>query len=198
MIKFHELNSNEPFQIFKEKYNYAMSNGQKNIEAINISSFSKSLNEVNSRMVNIKIINNTNFIFFTNYESPKSRDFEEHNQVTAVFYWNSVDVQIRFKAYIKKTSKSYNNNYFSTRSKQKNALAISSKQSNIVESYESVVKNYKNSLETENLTRCPKYWGGYSLSPYYFEFWEGNESRINKREVYSLINNNWNKFYLQP
>ena len=57
MIKFNNLSSEAPFQIFKDKYSEALKNGQKNIEAASISSFNKEKNEVDSRFVNIKFIN---------------------------------------------------------------------------------------------------------------------------------------------
>ena len=39
MIKFNSLNQEIPFQILKKKYNQALNKGQKDIEAISISSF---------------------------------------------------------------------------------------------------------------------------------------------------------------
>ena len=38
--------------------------------------------------------------------------------------------------------------------------------------------------------------GGYSFSPYYFEFWDGHKSRVNKRYVYELVKNKWVEYYL--
>ena len=175
-----------------------MEAGQDNIEAISISSYNNSSSEVNSRYVNLKIINDNEFIFFTNYNSPKSIEFDSHSQIAAIFYWPSIAVQIRIKAKIKKTSIKYNQKYFSERSLKKNALAISSNQSEIINSYDSVIKNYNNSIEFDNLKQCPEFWGGYSFTPYYFEFWEGHESRLNKREVYKNNNNHWDYFILQP
>ena len=63
-------------------------------------------------------------------------------------------------------------------------MAISSNQSKSIESYNQVIKNYNKSLKHHDLKKCPDFWGGYSFIPYYFEFWEGRESRLNKREVY--------------
>ena len=102
------------------------------------------------------------------------------------------------KANIKKTSKKFNNLYFKNRSAKKNALAISSNQSKEISSYENVISNYKKVLKNEELSICPNYWGGYSFTPYYFEFWEGNESRLNKREIYELNDNKWIIGYLEP
>ena len=56
MIKFNNITQEPPYLIFKKKYDQALNLGQKNIEAISISSFSKEKNEVDSRFVNLKII----------------------------------------------------------------------------------------------------------------------------------------------
>ena len=198
MIKFNNLNQEDPYLLFKEKYERASKAGQKVIEAISISSFNKEMGEVDSRYVNLKFISNDEFIFFSNYNSPKAFAFKSHNQIAALIYWPSINVQIRMKAQIKKTSKEFNQKYFFNRSADKNALAISSNQSKLIESYGRVKEKYNKSLESDDLKKCPKYWGGYSFTPNYFEFWEGNKSRINKREVFDKIDGLWKHSFLQP
>ena len=198
MIKFTNSSQELPYLKLKEKYYQALSENQKSIEAISIASYSKDTNEVNARFVNLKFVDNKEFIFFSNYESTKSRDFNEHNQITALIYWNKINTQIRMKAKIKKTSNDYNQNYFFDRSNEKNALAISSNQSKRIGSYDQVKENYNKSLKNDDLKKCPQFWGGYSFTPYYFEFWEGHESRLNKREVYKESNHSWKHLILQP
>ena len=191
MIQFANLIQETPYLIFKENYEEALKANQKNIEAISISSYSNEKKEVNSRYVNLKLVNERKFIFFSNYNSPKSKEFENHNQITALIYWNNTNTQIRMKAFIKKTSKEFNQDYFAKRDEKKNALAISSYQSSPIDSYETLQKNYEICLKESNLNECPDYWGGYSFIPYYFEFWEGHKSRLNKREVYKFQNDEW-------
>jgi pyridoxamine 5'-phosphate oxidase len=198
MIKFTNLNQETPYLNFKKKYDDAFNANQKNIEAISISSYSKKLKEVNARFVNLKFIADKNFIFFSNYNSPKSYDFKEHNQITALVYWNSTNTQIRMKATIERSPKEFNESYFSKRAEQKNALSISSNQSEFIDSYESVKEKYLKSLEHDDLKKCPDFWGGYSFTPYYFEFWEGHSSRLNKRDVYEKSDDSWKHFILQP
>ena len=198
MIEFLNSNHVKPFVIFKDKYDNAIELGQKNAEAVSISSFSKSSNEVNARFVNLKILDNEDFIFFSNYNSQKSIDFKEHDQITALFFWSSINTQIRIKALLKKTPSEFNNKYFIKRSNQKNALAISSDQSKLIDSFDTVHKKYNEVLKSGNLSNCPDYWGGYLFNPYYFEFWEGHESRLNKRDVYEFKNGNWVNYLLQP
>ena len=198
MVKFINLNQDAPYLKIKKKYDEALLKNQKNIEAISVSSYSKTLNEVNSRFVNLKFIDNNEFIFFSNYNSLKSLEFKDHNQISALIYWNSINSQIRIKAVIKKKSIDYNAAYFATRSEKKNALAISSKQSKQIDSYNQVKENYNKSLKNDDLKKCPEFWGGYSFTPYYFEFWEGHESRLNKREAYEKSDDSWKHLILQP
>ena len=197
MIQFDNLSQEAPYLVFKDKYNKSLKANQKAIEVICISSYSSKKKEVNGRYVNLKFINGKEFIFFSNYKSPKAQEFTQHNQITASLYWSKTNTQIRMKAYIEQTSSEFNKNYFAQRDKKKNALAISSHQSSPIASYEALQKNYELSLVESNLTECPEYWGGYSFTPYYFEFWEGHESRLNKRETYELNNGKWIHGFLQ-
>ena len=197
MIEFKNLSNETPYLILKEKYDESLKANQQNIEAISISSYSDESKEVNARYVNLKFVDDKKFIFFSNYLSPKSKEFNNHNQITALIYWNSINIQIRIKALIEKTSKDFNQSYFAKRDKQKNALAICSEQSLPIGSYKLLQSKYEESLKNNNLEECPDYWGGYSFVPFYFEFWEGHESRINKREVYELQSGKWIKSFLQ-
>ena len=198
MIQFNNLHKEIPYQLFKEKYNEASNAGQRSIEAITISSYNKEISEVDSRYVNLKFILNDEFIFFSNYDSPKASAFNSHNQIAALIFWPSINVQIRMKAEIKRTTDEFNQNYFLNRSEKKNALAISSSQSKIIDSFDAVEENFKKSLKNDDLKECPKYWGGYSFKPYEIEFWEGNEFRLNKRNLYTKDNTGWNHFILEP
>lgn len=198
MIEFIKLNSEKPFQLFKSKYDEALKAGQKDIEAICISSYSNVTNEVNSRFVNLKQVIGKDFIFFSNYQSQKASEFENHNQISSVFFWNNINLQIRFKAVITKTEKLFSDEYFAKRSTGKNALAISSKQSKKIDSYKNIESNFEETKLTKDLQIRPNYWGGYSFSPTYIEFWEGHKHRINKRDVYELKQGKWSHFILQP
>jgi pyridoxamine 5'-phosphate oxidase len=198
MINLEKLNNSEPYRIFNKFYENALENNQDIIQAILIASMDKKNDEVEARFVNLKYIIDNEWIFFSNYNSPKAKQFSSHNQVSAVIFWSSINVQIRMKAKIFKTDKFFSNNYFTNRSGSKNALAISSAQSDTIHSYEDVVQNYNDALESSAIDTRPSYWGGYSFIPYYFEFWQGHESRLNKRDVYEKDGDNWHHSLLQP
>jgi pyridoxine/pyridoxamine 5'-phosphate oxidase len=102
------------------------------------------------------------------------------------------------KAKIKKTSRKYNNEYFKSRSLEKNALAISSNQSKLISSYDLVIEKYNEAKKEKNLKICPEYWGGFSFKPYEIEFWEGSDFRLNKRNLYQLADKIWHHQILEP
>ena len=49
MIQFNNLNQEIPYLLLKEKYDEALNNGQKGIEAISVSSYNNKIHEVDSR-----------------------------------------------------------------------------------------------------------------------------------------------------
>jgi len=198
MIQFNNLNQEIPYLLLKEKYDEAVHAGQKGIEAISISSYNKEISEVDSRYVNLKFIINDEFIFFSNYNSPKAASFNSHNQIAALIFWPVINTQIRIKAKIRKTSNEFNQEYFFERSIEKNALAMSSNQSKPIDSYNQVKANYNESLKNDDLKKCPEYWGGFSFTPYEIEFWEGSEYRLNKRNLFRKDNAIWDHFILEP
>ena len=199
MINIDKINISEPYNVFRKYYEEARKKEQKIIEAISISSYDKKNSIVDSRFVNLKYVINDEWIFFSNYNSPKSMQFKSHEQISAVIFWNSINVQIRMKAKIKKTTPEFSNKHFQSREASKNLLAILSQQSEPTISYDDFLANYERNLSSNSHIKTrPEYWGGFSFFPYYFEFWEGHSSRINKRKFYELKNQEWKSGFLQP
>lgn len=198
MIIFKNQSHAEPYKKIKKYYDKAIDSNQNSIEAISISSYNTHKQEVNSRLVNLKFIDNEEFIFFSNYKSTKSIEFQSHNQISAILFWPAIKLQIRFKGKISQKSQEFNERYFKARSLEKNALAISSNQSEIINSFQDVINKFERTKKTKNLSKCPLYWGGYSFRPFEIEFWEGGEFRLNKRNLYRKDNATWNHFILEP
>jgi pyridoxamine 5'-phosphate oxidase len=199
MIDIKATPNNQPYKLFCQYYDLALKNNQQLIEAIAISSFDAETNSVDSRYVNLKYIISEDWIFFSNYKSKKAKHFKDHKQISALIHWSSINLQIRMSAEIKKTSSTFSDSHFEKRSKSKNALAISSMQSQEISCHDDVKANHLGALKKmDTKTKRPDYWGGYTFIPCYFEFWNGHESRLNKRDVYEKYNNEWKHKTLQP
>lgn len=197
MITLSLENTSEPYLEFQSLYDAACKKSHKNIEAACLSSISEN-NKPHSRFVNIKYINDQEFIFFSNYESSKAKDFLFNNNVTLTFYWNSTNTQIRVEGSIMKLDEERSNIHWMKRNRDKNALAISSEQSSPAEKFEEIIKNYQHVFDTPGSLLRPNYWGGYIVIPNYFEFWTGHKSRLNNRKVFKIINGSWKSLILQP
>ena len=93
----------------------------------------------------------------------------------------------------------FSDEHFHGRTKEKNALAISSNQSKVIDSFEEVSINFQKTLDlmTPDTVR-PDFWGGFSFIPYYFEFWQGHKNRLNKRHVFEQHGDQWVEQLLQP
>jgi len=199
MITFINPSTEKPYIRFKSLYQDALANDQRGIEAISVSSYNLKTNEVEARYVNLKYITDNEWIFFSNYNSPKSQQFSVHKQVSALIFWPSINTQIRIKALISKTSIEFSDMHFKRRSKEKNALAISSNQSQNIDSFDEVEKNFHQTLKSMTTdTARPDFWGGFSLIPYYFEFWQGHKNRLNKRHAFEQKAGEWEERFLQP
>ncbi len=198
MINIRKASKSPPYKKFIMMYQQALDNGQKNIEAICISSYSSDKKEVDSRFVNLKYIIDEEWIFFSNYNSIKSKQFESHDQISCAFFWSSTYTQVRLKANIFQTNNLFSDTHYLNRDISKNVIAHVSEQSKTIDSYDEIQKKYNDHMNDNKIKSRPDYWGGYSFKPYYFEFWEGNDQRINKREVFEKSNDNWNKSFLQP
>ena len=68
----------------------------------------------------------------------------------------------------------------------------------MINSFEKVKEKYSDTLVNSDLSKRPEYWGGYKILPNRFEFWQGQENRLNKRELYILKGNNFHKYFLEP
>lgn len=197
MIQIDNIDSLKPLNLFQNAYTEALEAGQKNIEAACLSTVSQS-NNPHSRFINIKYINPSEFIFFSNFLSPKGQHINHNNNVALTFFWNEANIQIRVEGVISRLDDIRSDLHWSGRLQSKNALAISSRQSSLVKSYEDILSNYDNCIKTKDLSKRPSYWGGLVIEPSYFEFWQGHKSRLNKRDLYQFKEGVWDHSILQP
>ena len=64
MITIKDIPNEKPYKVFVNYLQKAINKKQKRIEAINISSFNKETDEINSRLVNLKYIIQNKWYFF--------------------------------------------------------------------------------------------------------------------------------------
>lgn len=189
--------NDDPIISFDQWINEAKNFGIEDYNAFHLSTSDMEGN-VSGRIVLLKSIINNKIIFFTDYSSRKGQQITNNEKVAVTFYWGKLERQIRMEGTIEQTSDEVNDHYFALRPKESQAAAIASKQSEKIDNRAMLEKKFNDTLyRKENLTR-PSSWGGYAISPDYFEFWQGRPNRLNDRIAYARKENEWIRYRLEP
>ena len=157
----------------------------------------------NSRYVLLKEVSEGGFVFFTNYESQKGQEIAKDNRVALLFYWPTLNWQVRVKGVASKISEKESDDYFKERPPKSRAGATLSRQSQVISADKKElvdkVASMASQIESGELDlKRPAYWGGYRVMPNSFEFWQGERSRIHDRFVYTPQGDSWSIHRLSP
>jgi pyridoxamine 5'-phosphate oxidase len=148
-----------------------------------------------------EICANQGMVFYTNYSSSKGKAIASNAKVSASFFWQDLERQVRIKGTIQKVSTQKSDIYFNSRPHESKIGAIVSAQSQVIASRKLLDDNYAQALtkySTETPVR-PAHWGGYIIEINKFEFWQGRASRMHDRITYIQATNNvWTVQRLQP
>jgi pyridoxamine 5'-phosphate oxidase len=140
-----------------------------------------------SRLVLLKGFDDQGFVFFTNYGSRKATELAGNPQANLVFWWKEVYRQVRIEGRVEKVSREESEGYFATRPRGSQIGAWASRQSTTLNrraDLQAKIDAYELQFKGQEIP-CPPFWGGYRLAPLSMEFWQGRESRLHDRIVYS-------------
>ncbi len=173
----------DPIELFQKWFKEAQDKEIRDPNAMQIATVSKN-GFPSVRTVLLKDIINRNFVFYTNYESRKSREIFETGKVALCFYWKSINRQVRVVGEIDKIPEKVSDQYFESRSLGSRIGAWASIQSQPLKNRETLLKRveeFKNKFD-ESVPR-PKHWGGFKIIPNEFEFWQDGDFRLHDRFI---------------
>ena len=153
-----------------------------------------------ARIVLLKGYDEKGFVFYTNYNSFKSKQMEENPRACLVFFWKELERQVRITGIIERVSKEESDIYFSSRPTGSQIGAWTSPQSEAIPNrdwLENREKEFIEKFKAEPLVR-PQHWGGYRVKPVSIEFWQGRPNRLHDRIQYSLSEGAWGIERLAP
>lgn len=152
-----------------------------------------------SRVVLLKGIDEGSFVFYTNYNSEKSKQIRIHPAVALNFYWPSMARQVRIRGAIQVTSPRQSDDYFASRPTASQWSALISPQSAEISSRAELERAFE-ALHEKNAQPIirPEHWGGYDVTPHAFEFWQGRDNRLHDRIQYTRQANTWTRKRLAP
>ncbi|MDD2995600.1 MAG: pyridoxamine 5'-phosphate oxidase [Paludibacter sp.] len=189
---------NNPFQQFQLWMTDAIASIEAEPTAMVLSTVDAHM-QPHSRVVLLKDFSEKGFVFFTNYEGNKSRQIEEDMKVSLLFFWQSLERQVRITGTAEKISDRDSDDYFHSRPAESRVGAWASPQSRVISEYEVLTnrfEEYKNKFGND-IPR-PPHWGGFVVKPTTFEFWQGRPNRLHDRLYYTQHNQNWKIERLAP
>lgn len=142
-----------------------------------------------ARMVLLKQVDHEGFVFFTNYHSAKAAQLEANPYAALVFYWATLERQVRVEGKVERTPAEESQAYFQTRPRESQIGAWASPQSSVIADRE-LLEQRATELEEyyrDRAIECPGHWGGYRLRPDRIEFWKGRVGRLHDRILYELL-----------
>jgi pyridoxamine 5'-phosphate oxidase len=149
--------------------------------------------EVSLRTVLLKSFDEQGFVFFTNYNSKKSRQIKSNPNAALLFPWLDLERQVKISGRVEKISTLDSIKYFSSRPKDSQLGAWASNQSSELSSRQALLMQFEamKSKFKQGEVPLPDFWGGYRVVPHRIEFWQGRENRLHDRLVYLKQGENW-------
>ena len=152
-----------------------------------------------ARMVLLKGFGPDGFRFFTNYESAKGDQLAANTRAALLIYWRELDRQVRIRGAVERLSAEDSDAYFASRPRDSQIAAATSPQSRPIEREELDRRYGELAAEVGDApVPRPAHWGGYVVRPEEIEFWQGRESRMHDRFLYTQPGGGWRIERLAP
>jgi pyridoxamine 5'-phosphate oxidase len=189
-----------PFMQFEHWYQQATEAALLEPNAMSLSTVDDSGRPA-QRTVLLKYFDSDGFVFFTNYNSRKSRHIAGNAHVSLLFQWLPLQRQVEISGTAKKVSAAESLKYFVTRPRGSRLGAWVSQQSEVISSrsvLEAKMDEIKRRFAAGEVP-LPSFWGGFRVQPTRFEFWQGRLNRFHDRVCYqSGEQESWDRKRLSP
>ena len=156
-----------------------------------------------ARTVLLKGVDTEGFVFYTNHDSAKGRDLASRPHAALLFYWKSLERQVRITGAVTRVSQEESEAYFHSRPRESQLGAWASPQSRVIESRDVLDTEYSR-IEAAHPDPAvpvplPPHWGGYRVTPDRIEFWQGRANRLHDRLLYTReVDGRWSRARLAP
>ena len=152
------------------------------------------------RMVLLRGADEHGFVFHSNYTSRKARDLTENPHAAICVHWPAIEEQIRIEGTVEQLDDRASDDYFASRPRGSQIGAWASRQSETLDSRETLEEEYRAVEQRFHGGPVPRppFWGGFRLIPERIEFWFGRADRLHDRLLYLREGDHWRVERLYP
>jgi pyridoxamine 5'-phosphate oxidase len=140
-----------------------------------------------ARTVLLKGLDARGLAFYTNLRSRKGVELTENPRASACFPWLAMERQAIVEGRVEALTEAESDAYFASRPYGSRLAALSSPQSDVIQSREHLERSVAEVRAThpDEVSR-PAWWGGLRLVPNAVELWQGRPDRLHDRLRYRL------------
>ena len=152
------------------------------------------------RMVLLKDVDASGFVFYTNLESAKGRELTTNPKAALLFHWKSLRRQVRVRGVVTRTTDEEADAYFATRARPAQLGAWASEQSRTLPDRLALEKRIAEAGLRFGLGKVPRppHWSGFRIAPQSIEFWRDRPFRLHERLVFEAAAGGWTTRRLFP
>ncbi len=142
------------------------------------------------------------FVFYTNFESAKGQELLANPKAGLLFYWKSLERQVRIRGAVSLASHEEADAYYASRPALSRIGAWASQQSRPLSArdvFEAKIQHYEKKFADGAIPR-PSYWSGFRVVPTEIEFWAARPFRLHDRIAFrrDAPHDSWHKTRLYP
>lgn len=153
-----------------------------------------------ARVVLLRDIDERGPVFYTSYDSVKSRQLDARPAAAGVVVWLALHRQVRFRGAVERVEPAQSDAYFASRPRGSQVAAWASPQSAVLDdraTLEQLVADAERRFAGADVPR-PDYWGGWRILADTVEFWQGQRDRLHDRLCYRRTGDTWTVSRLAP